>query len=85
MERLSHNTCRRCGHNWLPRSLPVHECPSCKSYHWRFTVGEFKEYRRRAREAKLKQALHAKMPHRKEVEKVVQEGSSHKGETRNVA
>lgn len=27
-------TCKRCGHEWIPRSPDVRICPSCKSARW---------------------------------------------------
>jgi Zn finger protein HypA/HybF involved in hydrogenase expression len=26
--------CRRCAHEWIPRKLPVMQCPRCKSVYW---------------------------------------------------
>ncbi len=26
--------CKRCGHEWYPRSPDVRKCPHCKSYYW---------------------------------------------------
>lgn len=33
--KLPRNSCKRCGHKWIPRSdnIPV-ICPSCKSPYW---------------------------------------------------
>ncbi len=27
-------TCQRCGHKWLPRVIPVVQCPRCRSGRW---------------------------------------------------
>jgi len=26
--------CKRCGHQWIPRTDDVRQCPKCKSAHW---------------------------------------------------
>lgn len=79
IDKLPHLACRRCGHKWVPKRIPVTECPACKSYRWMFTEGEYKEYKRKAREAKLRKAI------RDDMKRGVLGGFSHKGETRNVA
>jgi len=34
-ERIRMFKCKRCGHQWLPRSKKKPKaCPACKSYHW---------------------------------------------------
>jgi len=27
-------TCKRCGHEWVPRQVDVRICPKCKSPYW---------------------------------------------------
>ena len=29
--KLIHYECTKCKHNWVPRKLPVVECPKCKN------------------------------------------------------
>ena len=35
VNKLPRNSCKRCGHKWIPRSdnIPI-ICPSCKSPYW---------------------------------------------------
>jgi Zn finger protein HypA/HybF involved in hydrogenase expression len=32
--------CLRCAHEWIPRKLPVLQCPRCKSVHWNVPKGK---------------------------------------------
>lgn len=32
--KLPRLRCQRCEHEWVPRTLTVRECPSCKSAYW---------------------------------------------------
>ena len=32
--------CKRCGYKWIPRTLNVIICPSCKSPYWNIQKGE---------------------------------------------
>ena len=34
-------TCKRCGHEWVPRVKVVTICPSCKSPYWNRPLSSF--------------------------------------------
>lgn len=45
-------TCKRCGHNWIPRIINIVQCPHCKSARWNQSKEVSAEYMLRDKEVK---------------------------------